>query len=651
MNKKKILSFILAGILVFSYLPTSKVEAASPVLIYEADSKVDNGADYVIIKNTSTADLDLTNWYVADSDRLTRLTDENKIGKVLAAGETLRLEDGNGFNFGLGKSDEVVIFDENKQEVTSFKWSTHAVGAYQYDETTKSYIDTGVVTETSQETVAETPVNVDKSAIVINEIESKDPNGGPDWIELYNSSDTPVDISGWIIADEKGLTLLDTAKTAPFAPGTIIEAKGYLVIETKKAPYDFGMGGGDAVQLFDAEKNLVTSVTYPDHAKDTWGRLPDGQGDLVETKATRGMAHEADLAETPEQPVTNKHIVINEVESNGDDRDWIEIFNNSDQAIDISGWYVSDDSDDHKSALVPSGTMLPAKSYFLFTEVINGEGFFDFGLGGADIARLFNANGELVDSHKWAAHATFGLSRIPNGTGDFKDVPTTRMAENKDAAPVEEKVYNLDKQVWPGEETVTVLDTKATFLEDTSGLDTFGGYLWVVDNDFGKFWKLQMLEDGTTKFAEGWEDGKQVVFKKDANNPDAKGPDTEGISLDANCNVYFATERDNGSKGVNFNTILMVDPNKEGTRLVADNEWDLTDIIDNARKDRGMLDYKVSANLGIETVEYISAAKVDGKIIDQNTGKALKASDYNPINGGFMFVGLEDDGFIYVVSL
>ncbi|NLM19983.1 MAG: lamin tail domain-containing protein, partial [Clostridiaceae bacterium] len=44
--------------------------------------------------------------------------------------------------------------------------------------------------------------------VVINEVESNDPGGGKDWIELYNNSTGDVDISGWIISDDKGLARL-----------------------------------------------------------------------------------------------------------------------------------------------------------------------------------------------------------------------------------------------------------------------------------------------------------------------------------------------------------------------------------------------------------------------------------------------------------
>jgi hypothetical protein len=53
-----------------------------------------------------------------------------------------------------------------------------------------------------------------------------DGNGNfPDWLELYNSSDKDVNISGYGLSDDK----LAAAKWA-FPSGTVVPAKGYLVV-------------------------------------------------------------------------------------------------------------------------------------------------------------------------------------------------------------------------------------------------------------------------------------------------------------------------------------------------------------------------------------------------------------------------------------
>ena len=163
------------------------------------------------------------------------------------------------------------------------------------------------------------PNNVEaaNTDLVINEIESNDPNGGTDWVELYNPTDEPMDISGLVLSDDKGFTRLADGKTAPFPQGTVIEAKGFYVVETEVAPYDFGLGNGDAIFIYDANGTEITSVIYASHAVDTFGRLPDGQGDLIETKSTKGAANE-EGEPIVEPEIVESTVKINEVEADSD---------------------------------------------------------------------------------------------------------------------------------------------------------------------------------------------------------------------------------------------------------------------------------------------------------------------------------------------
>lgn len=62
------------------------------------------------------------------------------------------------------------------------------------------------------------------NTVFINEVESDDPNGGNDWIEIVNTGDQAVDISGWFVTDDKGLERLTSNETKQFPDGTVLEA-------------------------------------------------------------------------------------------------------------------------------------------------------------------------------------------------------------------------------------------------------------------------------------------------------------------------------------------------------------------------------------------------------------------------------------------
>lgn len=334
-------------------------------------------------------------------------------------------------------------------------------------------------------------------------------------------------------------------------------------------------------------------------------------------------------------------IVINEVESNGDTNDWVEIYNAGTTSVDISGWYILDnDPEKHKSDVIPlaEGTVLEPGAYFVFDE--NNQ--FNFGLGKEDKVTLYNNNREIVAEYEWSKHAAGVYARIPDGTGDFADCETSTKGYSN---TVEEKPGDKPEDVnvidWPGNEEVVVYDKEPMFLKDSSGLDFYNGQLYAVDNGTGKFWVLDVALDGTMTFAKGFEDGKRIIFPKDVNNNKAKGPDSEGITVDGDGYVYVACERDNSDKGVNYDTILKVNPNEDGTDLVAMQLWDLTSSL-----------AQVSANMGIESVEWISNASVEGKLFDKNTNAAFDASNYpDVVANGVFFVALEDNGHVYAYVL
>ena len=112
-----------------------------------------------------------------------------------------------------------------------------------------------------------------------------------------------------------------------------------------------------------------------------------------------------------------EHIVINEIMYNSteaDDVEYIELYNRSDSEIDMSGWYVLDDNDDHSpcnlEGILGAGEYIViAGDYSDFTnkypDVMNlnsnvfNQNNTGWSLGnGDDVVRLFDASGVLHDS-------------------------------------------------------------------------------------------------------------------------------------------------------------------------------------------------------------------------------------------------------------
>lgn len=136
--------------------------------------------------------------------------------------------------------------------------------------------------------VWQSQVRADAPPVVINEI-NYHPNTGNEsfeFLELYNRTNAPVDVSGWCFT--AGISLC-------FESGKTIAAHGYLVVSpdalTTLIYYQINTDGtytgnlsnsGESVTLRDATNTIVNKVTYSDSAP--WPVSPDGSGPSLELK-------------------------------------------------------------------------------------------------------------------------------------------------------------------------------------------------------------------------------------------------------------------------------------------------------------------------------------------------------------------------------
>ena len=138
--------------------------------------------------------------------------------------------------------------------------------------------------------------------VTINEVCAKNNstniNGGLyDWIELYNSSSSSVDISGWGLTDKASKPYLYT-----FPDGTVIPAGGFLTVccdstaaETDPGFAPFGISDkGETLTLTDKGGVSVDELTFDSLMADTsYGQYPDGSGERYTISCTPGKANAA----------------------------------------------------------------------------------------------------------------------------------------------------------------------------------------------------------------------------------------------------------------------------------------------------------------------------------------------------------------------
>ncbi len=131
-----------------------------------------------------------------------------------------------------------------------------------------------------------TLINTASAEVVINEIHyhPADKTSPEEFVELYNASDTAVDLSGWSLRDAVEYTI---------PPGTFIPAHGYVVIAENPAGLDATYGttaigpwtgklssSGERIELYDASDSRQDRVEYG--AGFPWPTASDGGGSSAE---------------------------------------------------------------------------------------------------------------------------------------------------------------------------------------------------------------------------------------------------------------------------------------------------------------------------------------------------------------------------------
>ncbi len=126
--------------------------------------------------------------------------------------------------------------------------------------------------------------------VVVNEVELSPPDNGIVWVELYNTGDAAVDLTGWMIKIE------DKPWIGPIPLKGIIEPKGFFVAEGQS---NWVTTGNGTVSLLDASGSLVdktSNISDDRHNDFTFGRLPDGKktdtnADFAFMYATKGRSN------------------------------------------------------------------------------------------------------------------------------------------------------------------------------------------------------------------------------------------------------------------------------------------------------------------------------------------------------------------------
>ncbi len=275
-----------------------------------------------------------------------------------------------------------------------------------------------------------------KTGLVISEIMYKPAPRGDgkvlEYIELFNSNPFFEDIGGYRLSGDVDFT---------FPTNSIVQGGAFVVIARVPAdvrsvygitnvvgPYTGSLKSSGTVRLRNDTGAIYLEIPYSN--KPPWAVAADGTGHslvLARPSYGEGFAKAWDISDvvggspgTVESyhPDPLRSIVINEFLAHTDDPllDYIELYNHSNQAVDLSGCILSDDPLAGKF-IVSSNTVVPARGFLVFNQSELG-----FALSAAgETIYLKNRDGSRVlDAVQFGPQEnSVSTGRVPDGGGEW----------------------------------------------------------------------------------------------------------------------------------------------------------------------------------------------------------------------------------------
>ncbi len=208
---------------------------------------------------------------------------------------------------------------------------------------------------------------------------------------------------------------------------------------------------GEWLELVNSSGNEIRKFEYKDNG--VWPGRADGNGSSLEIIDPKGDSSlgsnwrsSSEFGGTPGEigQGADNRVVINEVLTHTDPplRDSIELFNTTDHAIDLGGWFLSDSAKDFRKFRIPTGTSIKAGGYLVFTEdqfnpdPVNAVSS-GFALSSAEGDSVWLMEADTLGNLKsFVDHVEFSAARNgesfgrwPNFTGKLHPMETTSIGQ------------------------------------------------------------------------------------------------------------------------------------------------------------------------------------------------------------------------------
>ncbi len=306
-----------------------------------------------------------------------------------------------------------------------------------------------------------------RTPLIISEImynpKGDDDTNSLEYVEIFNTQPVEVRLGGYRLSGDIDYT---------FPAGFVLPERGFIVVARDpvalQAEYAVGNTVGPftgvlpndngTVRLRNRTDALLLEVDYDDECP--WPIAADGAGhSLTLTKPDYGEGtHDAwgisrSIGGTPalDDPPTNTpldDVVINEFLAHTDlpQTDFIELYNRGDQAVDISGCFLSETTATNKFQ-IPTNTILAAGTHIAFAQATLG---FSLSSHGDEIYFVNADETRVIDAIRFPAQRNgVTTGRLPDGAPDFyvlasptTNAPNTQAGERYEDIVINEIMYH-----------------------------------------------------------------------------------------------------------------------------------------------------------------------------------------------------------------
>jgi len=322
------------------------------------------------------------------------------------------------------------------------------------------------------------------------------------WLEIYNSSNEDINISGLFLSNNTE-DLLMTQIEGNQTENIIVTAGSFIRIWTNRdsteSNININLGtnpsGGLYIlsQLLDNIPVIIDSIRYSTaiYGK-SYGRYPDGSSNFdYFSEPTPGSFNIPDSGPEIRNLFINEFLASNTSDTTdvwGDFDDWFEIYNAGPDVVDLGGLYFSDDIFNPLQYKIPDGksdstTIWPGEFLVFWADNDSEQGVthLDFRLdGGGEYLGLVQLNGFdtiLIDSVSYGPQIPdISSGRYPDGSSTWMNMDSTTPGKSNISTGINEIKNNLSVNIYPNpaREEINVIMTSQD--SDNLTLEIFNNF-------------------------------------------------------------------------------------------------------------------------------------------------------------------------------